>query len=112
MQIYFKSERLRKCCTTFQQAQREWGERRAKIIFNRLSQLRAVNQLGDMRYMPGDCHEYRHLRDYRLTLDLDGGWRLVFRPAAEPAPTLEDKVSLDWSKVEEIVIIGVENPHG
>jgi len=111
MLITFHTERLEKTCNAHAKAVREWGERRARVIGRRLDDLRAAATLADMRFLPGDCHEYKHRRDYTLTLDLDGGKRLFFRPANDPVPTLADGVSLDWAHVTGIEIIGVEDPH-
>jgi proteic killer suppression protein len=110
MLIIFRTERLEKTCNAHAKAVREWGERRARVIGRRLDDLRAAATLADMRFLPGDCHEYKHRMDYTLTLDLDGGKRLFFRPANDPVATLADGVSLDWARVTAIEITGVGDP--
>ena len=90
--------------------EKKFGRARAKILGRRLDDLRAAGSLEDMRYLPGDCHEYK--KSDKLTLDLDGGWRLFFRASQEPIPVLPDGASLDWSRVTEIEITDVKDPHG
>ena len=111
MLIAFRTGKLEKACNLHAKAVKEWGGRRASIIRRRLDDLRAANTLDDMGRVPGDCHEYGHRKDYTLTLDLDGGKRLFFRPAHDPVPTLPDGVSLDWTSVTAVEITAVEDPH-
>ena len=111
MDIQFKTGRLAKACNNRREREKEWGERRAKILGRRLDDLRATETLEDMRQMPGDCHVYKSRTDGTLTLDLDGGWRLFFKPCNEPLPLLADGKSLDWTKVTTIEITDVRDPH-
>ena len=48
--------------------------------------------------------------DWLLSLDLDGPYRLYFRPAQDPPPAKPDG-GLDWSRVTEVVIEKVYDPH-
>lgn len=112
MNIQFKTGKLAKACNNRSRGLREWGERRAKIVEHRLKGLHAAVTLDDMRNMPGDCHVYKRRRDGTLTLDLDGGWRLFFKPCNEPLPLLSDGKSLDWTRVRAIEITDVRDPHG
>lgn len=111
MDIEFRTGRLAKACNNRREREKEWGARRAAILGRRLDDLRAAETLDDMRYTPGDCHVYKHRTDGTLTLDLDGGWRLFFRPRQDPMPVLSDGRSLDWSKVTAIEITDVRDPH-
>lgn len=111
MNVTFKSSKLAKLCNNRREGNRHWGERRAKIVGRRLDDLRAAVTLEDLRNLPGDCHQYKQSKDYTLTLDLDGGWRLFFRPAHHPVPLLDDHSSLDWAKVTDIEITDVCDPH-
>lgn len=111
MDIDFRTERLERVCNDRSARVREWGERQAKILGRRLDDLRAAETLDDLRRLPGDCHAYKNRTDGTLTLDLDGGWRLFFRPANDPVPLLPDKKSLDWTKVTAIEITDVRDPH-
>ncbi|MCX7050082.1 MAG: killer suppression protein [Candidatus Sumerlaeota bacterium] len=111
MDILFANNRLKKACNIFQKAVKEWGNTRAGKIYERLKTLRAADCLEDVRNTPGDCHEYKHRKDYCMSMDLDGGWRLLFIPATEPIPTLPDGSSLNWSNVTTVMIVSVEDPH-
>lgn len=111
MDVRFKSSKLAKLCNSQKERERAWGERRAKIAGRRLDDLRAAGTLGDMRQVPGDCHEYKHRDDCVFTLDLDGAWRLFFRPSHDPLPLLPDCESVDWTKITEIEITDVRKAH-
>jgi proteic killer suppression protein len=112
MDIQFKTSKLAKRCNDWKTGLGAWGERRAKILRRRLDDMRAAVTLEDLRHTPGDCHAYKGSTDHELTLDLDGGWRVFFRPANDPVPLHEDGASLDWSKVTCIEITDVRDPHG
>ena len=58
---------------------RTYGPERAKQLRKRLAQLRAAEVLADMRRLPGArCHALRGDRKGRLSVDLDGPYRLIF----------------------------------
>jgi proteic killer suppression protein len=85
------------------------GAVRAKKIEQRLKHLAAVETLADMRSMPGRCHELHGDRAGQLSLDLDHPYRLLFRPAGNPAPGPGG--GLDWSAVRAVAVIGIEDTH-
>jgi toxin HigB-1 len=111
MDIQFNTQKLAKACNTQRTREREWGERCAKILGQRLDDLRAAVTLDDMRGVPGGCEEYRHRKDHIFTMDLDGGRRLFFMPGNERLPLLPDGKSVDWTKVTAILITDVRDPH-
>ena len=89
---------------------RAYGERRAKLIRRRLDEMRAADSLADLRNLPGPrCHELRGDRKGQLSVDLEHPYRLLF-VAAEPVPYRDDG-GLDWSRVEAVIILGVEDTH-
>ena len=112
MNIQFRTAKLAKRCNNRSEGVKAWGDRRARLVGMRLDDLRAAVALEDMRHAPGDCHEYKHRTEHVLTLDLDAGWRLFFRPDHDPIPLLGDDTSLDWSKVTSVEITDVKDPHG
>jgi proteic killer suppression protein len=83
---------------------------RAKLIRRRLDDIRAATDLDIMRKLPGRCHELKGNRKGQFSLDLDGPYRLIFRPTQNPAPTLSDG-GLDWKKITAVTILGVVNTH-
>jgi proteic killer suppression protein len=85
------------------------AEVRAKKIEQRLKALAAAESLVVMRSAPGRCHELHGDRAAQLSLDLDHPYRLLFRPAGDPAPGPGG--ALDWSVVRAVVVIGIEDTH-
>ena len=88
-----------------------WGDRPAKVLRRRLDQLRAAKSLEVMRNLPGRCHELRADRAGQLSLDLVHPMRLIIEPAEEPRPYKDDG-GLDWSRVEAVRVLGIEDTHG
>ena len=80
-----------------------------------MAELRAATSLMDFwppKSGASRCHEIsKGRRDYRLSVDLDQPYRLVFIPDHVPVPTAIGG-GLDWGKVTAIKIIGVEDTHG
>lgn len=111
MVILFDTTKLEKECTKEKLLVRTFGDRRAKLLKRRLNELAAANVLQDIRNLPqARCHELKgNLKGY-LSVDLDHPYRLIFKPAHNPAPKKSDG-GLDWEKVSEIRIIGVEDTH-
>lgn len=90
---------------------RTYGPERAKQLRKRLAQLRAAEVLADMRRLPGArCHALRGDRKGRLSVDLDGPYRLIFAPADEAPPAGPDG-TLDWDRVTAVVLIGIVDTH-
>jgi len=89
---------------------RQYNTQRAKLIHRRLDDLRAADCLEVVRHLPGRCHELKGDRGGQLSFDLDGPYRLLFKPAHEPPP-LKPEGGLDWRRVTAIKIIGVVNTH-
>ena len=93
------------------------GEGRAKCIRVRLTALRAAVCLADLapdKGGKGRCHDISDSNKnkiYKLSIDLDGPYRLTFTPNHEPIPEHKKIGGLDWSQVTAITIIGVENTH-
>jgi plasmid maintenance system killer protein len=112
LSIIFRIDRLRKLCNKPGEAVRRLGPRCAEILKRRLDDLRAADSLADFRSLPGDCHEYKYENEDVLTLDLEGGKRLMFGVADDPIPRLADGVSLDWGRVTAVEIILIGDPHG
>jgi len=89
---------------------RRHNSQRAKLIRRRLDDLRAAQALEVMRNLPGRCHELKGDRAGQLSIDLDGPYRLLFRPAHNPRPEKPDG-GLDWTRVSAVILVGVVNTH-
>jgi len=110
MKIKFSSDKFGKICNRQGLLIRKYGPERAKRIRQRLDDLEAAGTLGDFRFLPGRCHELTGDLEGLLSLDLDGPYRLYFRPAHDPPPSKADG-GLDWSNVTEVIIEKVYDPH-
>lgn len=109
MDIVFKDKQFEKECNNQRLLERNHGQKRAKYIRRRLDALRAAEVLEDMRDV-GRCHELRYDRWGEFSLDLDQPYRLIFEPATPPIPTKPDG-GIDWTKVTDVRIFGVEDTH-
>ena len=110
MEISFADEALRAVCNTERELKKAYGKQRAKLMRRRLDDLDAVDNLAHMRQLPGRCHELKGNHAGQLSLDLDGPYRLIFRPNHDPLPTKLDG-GLDWTRVTAITVLGVEDTH-
>jgi proteic killer suppression protein len=112
MLIIFKTQKFQKECNDFKLLQRRYGPGRAELIARRLAELRAAAVLDVMRTLPkAYCHMLTGGRRAGfLSVNLDFPYRLIFRAANNPIPLKPDG-GLDWTKVTEIEIIGVEDTH-
>ncbi len=111
MDILFKTKKFQKQCNEHKRLVRAHGQRRATLIRRRLDELRAANNLLEIRFLPqARCHELKGNRAGQLSVDLDHPYRLTFRPCNDPIPQ-NPSGGLDWSQITIIEIIGVEDTH-
>lgn len=110
MIILFDTTDLEKLCNDDRTARKKLGAACAKKLRSRLDDLDAVSNLEAMRMLPGRCHELKGNLAGRLAVELQGGFRLVFRPEDEPPP-LKDDGGLDWRSVTSIRVVSVEDYH-
>jgi plasmid maintenance system killer protein len=112
LDICFRTAKFRKHTDTLADAQREWGERRGKLLRRRLDELAGAADLEVMRKLPGArCHELTGNLKGKLAVDLDHPYRLLFAPAHNPVPRKADG-GLDWAKVTAITILEILDYHG
>jgi len=111
MTIYFRSRKLQKVCSARSETEGRLGATRARKLHQRLMELQAAQTLSDIsRVPPARCHELTDNRKGQLSVDLDHPYRLLFVPANTPVPYGVDG-GLDWTKVTEIEIIGIDDIH-
>lgn len=110
MDILFADEKLKKLLNTERVLKRDYGIANTKVFARRMSDLRAAPCLKDMALLPGRCKELKLDRKGQLSLDLHGGYRLVFEPAHDPVPRRPDG-GLDWSAVTGIRILEIVDYH-
>jgi proteic killer suppression protein len=109
LEVFFEDSRLGQTFESDRDLQRRYGTERAKKLRIRLSALRAAETLEDLRHAPGRCHELTGNYAGLLSLDLDGPYRLYFRPDEETDP--KPGGGLDWTKVTAVVVTDVVDPH-
>ncbi|KPA14716.1 killer suppression protein [Candidatus Magnetomorum sp. HK-1] len=115
MFITFKNKKLEKLFNEGTNFNKKHGALRAKKIRIRMKELRSAQSLQDFwppKSPPGRCHELTEgKRSGQLSVDLDHPYRLIFKINHDPIPKRKEG-GLDWSKVTEIKILGVEDTHG
>ena len=110
MEIVFETEEAAAEYNDLKRLVRLHNVQRAKLIRRRLDDLRAAPNLETMRNLPGRCHELKGDRDFEISLDLDGPYRLILYPAHNPIP-LKPDLGLDWKKVTAVLIKEVVDTH-
>lgn len=77
----------------------------------RLVVLRAAPSLVEVPHLPPERrHELTGQMKGTFAVDLKHPFRLLFKPAHDPVPTLADG-GIDLSQVTAIIILGVEDYH-
>lgn len=112
--IEFASKKLRKQFNEEKEMLKAFGQKRAKRIKVVMTALRAAPSLGAFAppfSPPHRCHELTGNKKGRLSLDLDGPYRLIIQPINEPLPERPEG-GLDWNRVTVIKVLGVEDTHG
>ncbi len=109
MEVLFDNPRLAERCRNGSDLVRSYGNVGARKLQARLKDLESVETLEVMAGLPGHCHELKAERAGQLALDLDGGYRLVFRPAEDAAPGPGG--GLDWSAVRSVVVVEIVDYH-
>lgn len=100
MEVNFKSKKLEKVCTNISKAQKEYGQKIALKLFQRLGELQASGTLKDMSYIrSARLHPLKGKREGQYAVDLTGNYRLVF--TADDGNIKLEKIEV--IKVEEVV---------
>ena len=110
MDIDFATTKLEKQFNSRKVLMKVHGPERAKVIMKRMTQLVAAENMGQLRGTPGRFHALKGNYAGMFTLDLDGPYRLFFRPSSDPVPLLEDG-SVNLIMVTSITVIEVGDPH-
>lgn len=110
MDIDFDSNKLRELLSDDVKLKKKCGSQQAGRIRARLDDLRAADNLGQVRYLPGRCHELKGKRHGQLSLDLVHPDRLILLPAGDQIPVKPDG-GLDWDRDQAVVILGIEDTH-
>ncbi len=110
MEITFANRRLRRQLESEREIMKAFGERGRKLM-RRLAVLQAAATLADV---PATPPERRHQLSGDMAgcfaVDITANWRLVFRPAHDPVPTLPDG-GIDLTKVTAVEIVEIVDYH-
>ena len=110
MEIEYNSRKLGELCTSLAKATRKHGASLAKRLRKRITQLVAVEKLGDLQRL-GRCHSLKGEMKGLFAVRVNDGLRIVFKPIDDPLPISRDG-SVDWMNIRRILIIAVEDYHG
>ena len=111
MVITFRNGKLEKAFNKRSELIRHYGAEQARLIILRRTQLEAAENLAVMRMLPKvRAHELKADRAGQISLDLIHPQRLLIVPDHEETPRKPDG-GLDWTKVTQIMIVGVEDTH-
>ena len=112
MNIDFKSKKLAKCCNSFKDAVKVWGDQYAYKVFQRLNELRAGETLQDISHLPPPkCHELEGNKAGQFAVTTKQPARLIFEPDHDPIPKKADG-GIDRNLVTDIIVLEVEDYHG
>lgn len=90
---------------------RAYGAKNAAKLGRRLFELKAAESLKEISYHPpARCHELTGKQAGQFSVDLEHPYRLLFVPADNPVPRFKDG-GIDRSRVREIEIIDIKDPH-
>ncbi|MBT8419728.1 MAG: killer suppression protein [Gammaproteobacteria bacterium] len=110
MVIYFRTRKLQKVCSNRKAMQKQYSASSGKLQ-QRLMELQAVGSLKEISHLPPPrCHALSGDRTGQFSVDLEHPYRLLFIPANDPVPRLEDG-GIDRSKVSEIEIVEIADTH-
>ncbi len=111
MQISFRNKKLEKTPTTARTLVSLHGERRARLIQQRLSEIAAAPTLALFHNLPRPrCHELKGDRKGQLSVDLDHPYRLLFTPDHDPLPQASAG-GLEWAAVTRVCIQEIADTH-
>lgn len=108
MQITYANKAIQRLCEEGKHQRKHLGEKRAKRLKVRLSELRAVETVSQLRV--GRPHALTEDRAGQYSVDLDGPMRLLFEPNDKPPPTLEAG-GIDWKQVTSVRIMEIGDTH-
>lgn len=81
MKLQYKSKKLEKECDDYRKAQSKYGDRCAKLLHQRVRELKSADSLDQMvEYRIGRCHRLTGDLKGKYALDLDHPYRLIVEP--------------------------------
>lgn len=81
MKLQYKTKKLEKECDDYRKAQSKYGDRCAKLLHQRVKQLKASFSLDEMvEFRIGRCHKLTGNLKGKYALDLEHPYRLIVEP--------------------------------
>lgn len=108
MDITFIDGKLQELCEQQSVAQKKLGQTCARKLRSRLADLAAAGSVQEL--VSGRPHPLKGDRAGEFAVALEGGRRLVFKPANNPIPYKGDG-SIDRSKVTRVCIVFIGDYH-
>ena len=103
MEIVFKDKHMFRAVQDKRLLLRTYGSFRAGILMRRLDDMRAAENMAELKLLPGHYHELTGDRKGQWACDLDHPYRLIMEP---------DGNNADFSKITVVDIIEITNYHG
>ncbi len=111
MLIHFRSTKLEKTFSTEKELIRTYGVEQGRLLMRRISEIRAVSCLSDLRQLPQlRAHELTGDRKGQISITVRHPYRLILLTANTPVPKLPDG-GLDWAAVTEVTVVEVIDYH-
>jgi len=111
VEVYFRTKKLGSVFNRQELLRRQYGQENARLIMRRMSVLLAVPTLKEVPFSkPDRRHQLEGNRSGQFAVDVKYPYRIVFVPADEPVPMLEDG-GYDLSRITAITILAVEDYH-
>lgn len=95
LEITYRTNKLEKICTKYNQAQKEYGKNMAMLIHQRIAEIKSADTIEEMiQFSIGRCHALRGKREGQFAMNLEHPYRLIFT---------KDNNKVICVKIEEIV---------
>lgn len=100
MEILFANSQIEKVCTSPERAVKKYGARCARILLDRMRQMRLSENIRELSQQSGHFHALTGERKGQWACNLLGGLRLVFVPGARGEMVLKE---ITYLTITEIV---------
>ena len=100
MEIRFANSQIEKVCTSPERAVKKYGARCARILLDRMRQMRLAENIRELSQQSGHFHALTGERKGQWACNLLGGLRLVFVPGARGEMVLKE---ITYLTITEIV---------
>ena len=102
---------MQRVCNDEHLLYKEYGNQNARKIMLRLTELASVDNLSEIPVTPPPRrHQLKNNRKGQFAVDIKQPFRIVFEPANDPIPMLDDG-GIDIKKVTKIKVIWIGDYH-